>query len=132
MPEKVPFDAQAARLAAEAVPGIPRDKTGPVFRAPWEAHAFAMALALHEKGLFGWTEWSTMLGEEIKKAQDACDADTGATYYHHWLATLERMVAEKGASSAQALAEHYHAWQRAMRRTPHGKPSELKTEDFQK
>ena len=98
------IEPEAARRAAEAVPGIPRDATGPVFRAPWEAHAFAMALALHEKGLFAWTEWSAMLGEEIKKAQAAGDPDTGETYYHHWLATLERMVAEKGATSAQALA----------------------------
>jgi nitrile hydratase accessory protein len=130
MPEKISIDPQSARRAAEAVSGIPRDETGPVFRAPWEAHAFAMALALHEKGLFAWNEWSTMLGEEIKKAQAAGDPDTGTTYYHHWLATLERMVAEKGATSAQAIAQHYQAWERAMRRTPHGKPIELKAEDF--
>ncbi|HEY7168535.1 MAG TPA: nitrile hydratase accessory protein [Candidatus Binatia bacterium] len=132
MPEKISIDPQSARRAAEAVSGIPRDETGPVFRAPWEAHAFAMALALHEKGLFAWNEWSTMLGEEIKKAQAAGDPDTGTTYYHHWLATLERMVAEKGATSAQAIAQHYQAWERAMRRTPHGKPIELKAEDFPK
>ena len=130
MSEKASIEPEAARRAAEAVPGIPRDETGPVFRAPWEAHAFAMALALHEKGLFAWTEWSAMLGEEIKKARTAGDPDTGETYYHHWLATLERMVAEKGATSAQALAQHYQAWKRAMHRTPHGKPIELSAEDF--
>ena len=126
------IESQAARQAAEAVPGIPRDANGPVFRAPWEAHAFAMALALHEKGLFVWSEWSVMLGEEIKKAQAAGDPDTGQTYYHHWLATLERMVAAKGAASMQALEQHYHAWERAMHRTPHGKPIELSAEDFRK
>ena len=97
------IEPRAARRAAENVPGIPHDAAGPVFRAPWEAHAFAMALALHEKGLFVWPEWSAMLGEEIKKAQTAGDSDTGETYYHHWLATLERMVAEKGAASPQAM-----------------------------
>src|ERR1041385_3962790 len=122
--------SESARRAAEAVPGIPRNENGPVFRAPWEAHAFAMALVLHEKGLFGWTEWSEMLGEEIKKAQAAGDPDTGETYYHHWLATLERMVAKKGATSMHALAQHYRAWECAMHRTPHGKPIELKLEDF--
>ena len=131
MSEKL-IESDAARKAADAVPGIPRDESGPVFRAPWEAHAFAMALALYEKGLFAWTEWSAMLGEEIKKAQAAGDPDTGETYYHHWLATLERVVAEKGATSTQALSEHYQAWERAMHRTPHGKPIELKTEDFGK
>jgi nitrile hydratase accessory protein len=131
MPEKL-IQPEAARKAADAVPGIPRDESGPVFRAPWEAHAFAMALALYEKGLFAWSEWSAMLGEEIKKAQASGDPDTGETYYHHWLATLERMVAEKGATSTQALAEHYEAWERAMHRTPHGRPIELSAEDFRK
>ena len=49
MSEKL-IEPEAARKAADAVPGIPRDESGPVFRAPWEAHAFAMALALYEKG----------------------------------------------------------------------------------
>ena len=129
MPE-VLIEPESARRAAESVPGIPRDQTGPVFRAPWEAHAFAMALALHEKGLFAWSEWSAMLGEEIKKAQSDGDSDTGETYYRHWLATLERMVGEKGAATAQALRQHYQAWEHAMHRTPHGKPIELRTEDF--
>ena len=124
------IESEGARRAAEAVPGMPRDANGPVFRAPWEAHAFAMALALYQKGLFAWSEWSAMLGEEIKKAQAAGDPDTGKTYYHHWLATLERMVAEKGATSAQSLAHHYQAWEHAMHRTPHGKPIELRPEDF--
>ena len=73
-----------------------------------------------------------MLGEEIKKAQASGDPESGETYYHHWLATLERMVAEKDATSRQALAEHYEAWERATHRTPHGKPIELKAEDFHK
>ena len=132
MSESTSTQAEAARLAAAAVPGIPRDADGPVFRAPWEAHAFAMALALYQKGLFAWSEWSAMLGEEIKKARAAGDPDTGETYYHHWLKTLERMVAEKGAASAQALEQHYQAWERAMHRTPHGKPIELRAEDFRK
>ena len=132
MSESSFIEPRAARCAAEDLPGVPRDANGPVFRAPWEAYAFAMALALHEKGLFAWTEWSAMLGEEIKKAQAAGDPDTGETYYRHWLATLERMVAAKGAASAQALAQHYQAWERAMQRTPHGKPIELCAEDFRK
>src|SRR5512147_798365 len=97
------IEPETARRAAEAVPGIPRDANGPVFRAPWEAHAFAMALVLYQRGLFSWSEWAAMLGEEIKKAQAAGDPDTGETYYQHCLATLERMVAENGVTSAQKL-----------------------------
>lgn len=131
MPD-APFaaDPNAARNAADAVPGIPRDAEGPVFRAPWEAHAFAMALALHDKGVFAWSEWAAALGDEIRKAQAAGDPDTGETYYRHWLATLERIVAEKGVTTAQTLSQHRDAWDRAAHRTPHGTPIELRDEDF--
>jgi nitrile hydratase accessory protein len=120
----------SARHATQSVPSIPRNAEGPVFRAPWEAEAFALALALHERGLFTWTEWAATLGEEIKKAQAAGDPDTGETYYHHWLATLERIVAAKGLSDANVLTRTRDAWQRACARTPHGTPIELHASDF--
>jgi Nitrile hydratase beta subunit, N-terminal len=63
------MDPQAAMRAAVAVPGVPRDDDGPVFREPWEAHAFAMTLALHERGVFTWPEWAAALAAEIKRAQ---------------------------------------------------------------
>jgi hypothetical protein len=47
------------------MPGIPRDAEGPVFKAPWEAQAFAMAVALHERGAFTWKEWAACLAEVI-------------------------------------------------------------------
>jgi nitrile hydratase accessory protein len=130
MSERSSIKPEAARRATKAVPSIPRDEKGPVFREPWEAHAFAMVLALYDKGVFTWTEWAAKLGEEIKRAQAAGDPDTGETYYRHWLATLERIVAEKGLTTPQALEQHYDAWDRAAHRTPHGTPIELKTEDF--
>ena len=34
-------------------------------REPWEAQAFAMALALHERGVFTWPEWAATLGAEV-------------------------------------------------------------------
>ena len=123
-------DTAAARRAAEAVPSIPRDDDGPVFREPWHAQAFAMALALHERGLFTWPEWAAALAEEIKRAQAAGDPDTRDTYYHHWLNTLERMVAGKGIASTDTLTRYHDAWDRAADRTPHGLPIELKPEDF--
>jgi nitrile hydratase accessory protein len=124
------IDPVAARRAADAVPSIPCDAEGPVFREPWEAQAFAMALALHERGLFTWPEWAATLGDEIKRAQAAGDPDTGETYYHHWLNTLERLVAEKGVTTAQTLARYHDAWDRAADRTPHGEPIVLRAEDF--
>ena len=101
------IDPAKARRATQAVPSIPCDAEGPVFREPWEAQAFAMALALYDRGLFAWPEWATILGDEIKKAQAAGDPDTGETYYQHWLNALERMVAEKGVTDAVGLAGYY-------------------------
>jgi nitrile hydratase accessory protein len=123
-------DPAAARRAVEAVPSIPRDSEGPVFREPWEAQAFAMALALHARGLFTWPEWAATLAGEIKRAQAAGDPDTGETYYRHWLNALERLVAEKGVTDAHTLSRYYEAWDHAADRTPHGMPIELKPEDF--
>ncbi|MBI3055990.1 MAG: nitrile hydratase accessory protein [Betaproteobacteria bacterium] len=124
------LDRQAALQAAAAVPGIPRDTEGPVFREPWEAQAFAMTLALHERGLFTWKEWADALALEIKRAQAAGDPDTGETYYLHWLAALERLVAEKNVATRESLARYRDAWACACDRTPHGRPIQLEPRDF--
>ena len=124
------LDSTAVRDLTAAVPSVPRDEQGPVFREPWEAQAFAMALALQKRGLFTWSEWAAALGEEIKRAQRAGDPDTGETYYRHWLATLERLVSEKGVATEETLGRYRDAWGRAADRTPHGTPIELSADDF--
>jgi nitrile hydratase accessory protein len=120
----------AAHRAASEVPSIPHDADGPVFREPWEAQAFALALALHERKVFSWNEWAATLADEIKRAQTLGDPDTGETYYRHWLTALERIVAEKGLADPERLKHAGQAWSRAAERTPHGDPIELKPEDF--
>lgn len=111
-----------------ALPEIPRDAEGPVFREPWEAQAFAMAVALHQKGAFTWTEWAAALAVEIKAAQAGGDPDTGETYYQHWLAALEKLVASKALTSAAELATRRDQWDRAAHATPHGQPIELEND----
>ena len=125
-----PVDATAAWRAFDAVPSIPRDADGPVFREPWQAQAFALALALHGRGLFTWPEWAALLTEEIRRAQAEGDPDTGDTYYLHWLATLERIVAAKGVATEATLARYRAAWDHAADRTPHGAPIALEPRDF--
>ena len=123
-------DAAAARRAVESVPGIPHDTEGPVFREPWEAQAFAITLALHARGLFTWPEWAATLAVEIRRAQAAGDPDDGTTYYRHWLAALEHIVADKGVCDGATLARYCNAWDHAADRTPHGTPIELRQDDF--
>lgn len=115
---------------SELFAGMPRDGSEPVFREPWEAHAFAMAVLLHAKGLFSWPEWAQALAGQIARAQAQGDADLGDTYYRHWLATLETLVSRKGASDESELARYRNAWRSAAHRTPHGKPIELLAPDF--
>lgn len=113
-------------MSPDLLPGQPSDDCGePVFAEPWMAQAFAMTVQLHAQGLFTWNEWAAALSDEIKKAQAAGDPDLGDTYYLHWLAALERLVAVKGASSQAELAERKDAWDRAAKATPHGQPIAL-------
>ena len=127
---------QDASLRAGDVPDLdvldrlPRDGDEPVFRAPWEAHAFAMTLALHRRGVFSWPEWAAALAAQIEAAQAAGDPDLGDTYYQHWLAALESLVSSKGAGSAGELERYRSAWAHAAARTPHGQPIELQPSDF--
>ena len=82
-------------------PGLPKRADSPVFNEPWEARAFAMTLALHERGLFTWPEWSAALAGEIQRAQLRADPDAGDTYYRHWLQALEALLAERGIVAPQ-------------------------------
>ena len=105
-----------------ALPGIPWRGEEPVFRAPWEAQAFAMAVLLHERGHFSWTEWATRLGDEIAAANTRSEPDDGTRYYYCWLAALEKLVAEKGIVATADLVLRREQWERAASTTPHGKP----------
>lgn len=118
-----------AAIDLDALPAIPRDAEGPVFREPWEAQAFALTVKLHEACLFTWAEWAAALSDEIAHAQAAGDPDLGVTYYHHWLAALERLVQGKQILDSAALDRRKQAWIHAYERTPHGKPVELRPED---
>lgn len=112
--------------AVPELPGLPLDAQGsPVFREPWQAQAFAMAVRLHAAGHFTWTEWAAQLAAQIQRAQAAGDPDRGDTYYLHWLAALEHLVAAKGLVGRGELADRKAAWDAAARSTPHGQPIEL-------
>lgn len=98
---------------------------GPVFSEPWQAEAFAMTVALHERGLFSWTEWAERLSAEVKKPGAATD---GSDYYERWLAALERLLTEKGFAGRDEVDTVAAAWERAAHATPHGKPIVLEND----
>ena len=108
------------------LPNLPRDDGGPVFAEPWQAQAFALAVRLSAQGYFTWTEWADALASELKAAAERGEPDDGSKYYHHWLAALERMVAEKGLTDRAAMLARKEEWADAYRHTPHGKPVVLR------
>jgi nitrile hydratase accessory protein len=114
----------------------------PVFNEPWEAKVFAMAVRLHEHGLFTWPEWADALGAEIATGSTATGSTAtgsaiaggspgaGNSYYEHWLRALEALLDRKGVASPDELARYCAAWGRAAARTPHGLPVELSDGDL--
>jgi len=84
--------AAATDAVKTLLPDQLRDGNTPVFRTPWEAQAFAMAVALQQRGLFTWPEWAQALAEQIAAAQASGDPDLGVTYYRHWVGALEQLV----------------------------------------
>ena len=95
----MPLDPQAAAVRPRSrCPAFPATHDGPVFREPWEAQAFAMTLALHAARSVHLEGMGRRARGRDQARAGAGDPDTGETYYRHWLATLERLVAEKGVA----------------------------------
>jgi nitrile hydratase accessory protein len=121
-----PTPHAAAAVDLGTLPRIPRDDDGPVFRAPWEAEAFAITVKLHEAGHFTWREWTDQLAAELRAATERGEPDDGTQYYHHWLAALEKLVDAKRIVDHAELDHRTDEWATAARETPHGKPIVLK------
>ena len=96
------------------------------FHAPWQARAFAVAVALSETDAYEWDAFQSRLVDEIERAAGGGDGGNGGpvvtdaedaeaaedAYYRQWLAALERILVEDGAlepgelgSRAAAFAE---------------------------
>jgi nitrile hydratase accessory protein len=117
-------------MTACALPSLELDRAlaadrPQAFEAPWQAQAFAMALMLHDKGVFTWSEWAEALGTEIARQPRLGEADDGRGYYTCWLRALERLVVAKGLASGGMLTVLRERWDAAARTTPHGEPVAL-------
>lgn len=99
--------------------GMPQHEDEPVFREPWEAQAFALAVTLNENGLFTWSEWAEHLSAELHNSNPLAD---GSDYYVHWLSALQKLVVSKGVAAADNIQQLTISWQRAAHATPHGQP----------
>ncbi len=112
--------AEIAAHCGDAFPAPPLSDEQSVFAEPWQATAFALTVALHQKGLFSWPEWAATLSRHI-----ATEPDDGRRYHVFWLRALEEMVERLQLGRADELAALQQAWVEAAERTPHGQPIEL-------
>ncbi len=119
--------AQCA-AAGKVLPLPAGEATTAHFAAPWQAHAFAMVLMLHERGVFSWPQWADTLAGRIQAAQLRGDRDDGNSYYRHWLDALEELTITCGLATADQLHTLEHAWAEAAKHTPHGQQIVLPAE----
>lgn len=87
----------------------------PVFAEPWQAEAFAITVALHERGLFNWNQWAEALSTQVK-------APGGDDYFAAWLTALESLLVSLNVTTTSDIDSLTEAWQRAAHATPHGQP----------
>lgn len=88
----------------KATTGLPQDAEGPVFDAPWEAAAFAMAVKLCEDGHFTWPEWVECYSAHIRAHEEK---SLHVHYYEIWFEALEEMMIGRALISRAAL-DHKH------------------------
>jgi len=80
----------------------PRSNGELVFAAPWEGRAFAMALTLHDRGLF---EWSAFQGQLIRAVARAEAAGGEFSYYRCWLEALQTLLDTSGLVDSASVDE---------------------------
>ena len=74
-----------------------------VFAEPWEGRAFALATALHARGVFAWPDFQQRLVEEIEAWNATHSIDAPYSYYRLWLQALEGLIAERGVCALDSL-----------------------------
>ena len=112
------IDPIAAGRALHDVASIPRDADGPVFRRAMGGAGLchgARAARPRRVPLAGMGGDAGRPRSSARRRQAIRIA--GDTYYRHWLAALERMVAEKGVTDSATLARYYDRL--GPRRRPH-------------
>jgi nitrile hydratase accessory protein len=97
----------------------------PAFREPWQAKAFAFVVLLHREGHFTWDDWVRTLAEEIHASPQCANEDAELAYHRQFLTALEKIVATRGLTTAEAMQARKLAWRRAYLATPHGYPVDL-------
>lgn len=97
------------------------------FDDPWQAHLFALTVALADAGRFRWPDWAAAFGATLKRHGADRPLDGGSDYYNAWLETLESLLDHQGLAGQAEARRIKAAWEQAYLSTPHGKPVSLPT-----
>ena len=82
-------------MKTDQLHGLPTDNGEPVFEEPWQAKSFAMAVQLHQTGLFTWNEWAETLAKCIATKEESAPISSASDYYTQWQTALELLVDQK-------------------------------------
>ena len=106
-------------------PDDPLAPPEPVFDAPWQAQALALADGLVRGGHVSAETWGTTLGAALKAAEAEGAPDTTETYYLAVLTALEQVTEAGVGITSEDRAVRRAAWEEAYLKTPHGRPVRL-------
>lgn len=107
-------------------PDMPGDD--PVFHAPWQARLFAVTVALADRGIFTWPDWTAALAASLASRDDPPDPDPARqaeAYYRAWSDALTTLLEARGAAAPEEIRATAASWRRAAEATPHGHPIRL-------
>jgi nitrile hydratase accessory protein len=110
----------SAPLDVDGPAAPPRANGELVFSEPWESRAFGMAVSLHQAGLFTWPRFRSALIAHIAAWEAVPAEDKQWSYYQHWLAALEDVLADSGTVHADAVTTRAHTL--AQRPSGHDHP----------
>ena len=85
-----------------------------VFNEPWQSRVFGMAVELHERGVFAWSDFQATLIEEVScwdqahVGQDAQESEQPYPYFVLFFRALERVLAAVDDSQANTFKISQH------------------------
>lgn len=94
------LDAADTPIESRPEPGA----DAPTFEAPWQARAFALAVALTDEDDLPWDEFQTRLVEAVDE-EVAADEGGDDAYYRQWLTALERLLVDRDLLEPGELTE---------------------------
>jgi nitrile hydratase accessory protein len=111
-------------LLADAIRGD-LSEPGVKFGAPWQAHAFALVVRMHQIKQFSWDQWVTVFSRNVALSPARAGESANDAYYRQWLSALEEIVVQAGIVPAEAIAQRAELWRQAYINTPHGQAVDL-------